>query len=353
MDCIYIPFIKKEIADLRFLSICWRVFPPIGIDDDVKTRLVLTIDQQLNKELWSEIVLWFDDLGFDDIEVAEAGIPDNEAIYVRGMDKSRIGLKYGLKSGPNQHFLFNQRLVSNRYRYAFHHEVDMVPTCKYWFSALRAGLPSKFLISGPIYRGPSTLGYRGLLHVNGNAFYGSSHERHADWVDILDSHIADSVSEGDVGITFDVATSRILMEYMNSSAPTHYQQKRHGMVDEDQVRSLASAIHYNNEILNAAGQVENETHYPLSFENHISRYCKGAKLVHGRRFRFFALSEVLNNLDLMTLDEKEFLLAYMRDEIGKTGVEAFRSSILANNRALQEIFRDSYLNSLVWGYPPA
>ena len=187
------------------------------------------------------------------------------------------------------------------------------------------------------------------MHVSGNAFYGSSHERHAEWVDMLDSFIVNSVSEGDVGITFDVSTSRILMEYMNSAAPAHYEQERHGMVVEDQVRYLAAAIHYNTEILNAAGQTENEIHYPLSFENHISKYCPGAKLVHGRRFRFMALSAVLKNLDSMTFDEKEFLLGYIRDEIGQSGVEAFRSSILANNRELLVTFRDSYLSSLVWG----
>lgn len=347
MDCIYIPFVRAEVSDLRFLSFCWRALPPFDLDDGYKTRLILSFDQKLSSTLKNEIVPWFDDLGFEGVEIAEAEIPDDEAIYVRGMDKSRIGPKYGLKSGPNKHFFFNQRLVSNKYRYAFHHEVDMVPTCNYWFSALRAGLPQDFLISGPIYRGPSTLGYRGLMHVNGNAFYGSSHDRHAEWVEMLDSFIAKSVAEGDVGITFDISTSRILMDYMNSAASSHYEQEKYGMAVEDQVRSLAAAIHYNNGILNAAGQVENEIHYPLSFKNHISRYCPKARLVHGRRFRFMALSAVLKKSDSLTMDEKDFLQVYIRDEIDKSGAEIFLNSILLNNPELLAALRDSYLSSLV------
>jgi hypothetical protein len=349
MDCIYIPFIVKEIADLRFLSLCWRSFVPVRPEDIPKTTLILSVDQQLSDGLKNEIVPWFENLGFADIRLFEARIPDDEAIYVRGMDKSRIGPKYGLKSGPNLHFFFNQRQVSGKFRYALHYEVDMVPTCKFWFSEMRAALPTKFLISGPIYRGPSTLGYRGMLHVNGNAFYGASHDLHHAWVDMLDTYIADCVSSGDVGITFDVATSRILMEYMNSAASALYEKGSLGITDEDQLRSLAAAIHYNNEILNAAGKHENETHYPLSFEDHISRYCPGARLVHGRRFRFMALPAVLNNSGSLTADEKQFLWAYVRDEISKPGVEAFRNAILLNNRELLTSLRDSYLSSLLGG----
>jgi hypothetical protein len=350
LDCIYIPMIEREIDDLRFVALGWRIFPPLR-GDGRKVDLLISFDRVDDLEAYRWVVDLFDGLGFSSVNILSAELSEKDAIYIR--DGSSCDEKLpamGCKSGPNMHWMWNQEYIDGRYGWSLQYEVDVIPVSDGWFDEIRRGLNENWLISGAIYRGPTRLGPRVINHVNGNAFYNSGHHLHKDWVEYTRRCIEILIEDGDSSPAFDVAPYAILGRFYSDGAVRFFDRlKGTFCCNEDMVRAILMSIGYSERIWNFAGSVEGRDEYILDFDKEKEVYGSRACLVHSQMYRYWLLGEILKNSDIISLEDKKFVCEYAAKKLFRRDRrrEIYRKYIEGNDY-IEKVLVDSFISPIIW-----
>lgn len=313
MECIYIPLIEKELPHLEFLSYSWRLFPPFSKKHGNHVDLIISFDIPPSSDTVDHCRALFSAFGFSQVKVISADLTAAEAVYHRGPVESGLSPKYGYKSGPNLHWLYNQRYTQGKYSWVLQNEVDMFPLGANWYDQCRSGLSDAWVMSGAIYRGPTRLGPRLWHHINGNAFYQPAHPLHAVWVDLTERSLLYFISQGDRHVAFDVAVFQLISLFFGANSLGVYAEFGSSLPDEDALRALISTINYNDRIWNFSGAVEMRLDYQVHFDQERSRYGTNALLVHSSCFRYWILQELLKNEIIFSTNEKMILIRYLEE----------------------------------------
>lgn len=354
MKAVYIPLIASEVDDLQFLSYCWRVKRPFleHRTENTPWDLLISFDKKhrnIDEALCTEL---FKGLGFRKVTVICADLDDKEAIYIRSVAewKNKPIPKFGLKSGPNLHFLFNQKTsIDLGYQQVFQCETDVIPVKSGWLDILASSIDESDLISGAIYRGPSHFGQgRLMFHINGNAIYVLSNPGYSHWLEFIETSILFKIRNGKNGVAFDTAPFDVLHEIASMGKQNDLASfEAFGFTSQDAVRKAIQAIDYNRNIHNFSGWVETSPSYILDFEAILSEYGDNPVLVHSSAFRYFALTYLLTAK--FSLEEKKWLATYIQRRLFPLDQrKVLQRRVLSNNDALRDCLADSYISPRIW-----
>lgn len=311
--------------------------------------LVISFDKKIGEADTGDVVGLFEPFGFRKIVLVDAGLSEAESIYIK-VDQGTLNIpELGRKSGPNLHWIFNQRYLAKNYTWALQYEVDVFPLEKYWYETLVERLNHDWLLSGPIYRGPTRLGGKIFNHVNGNSFYNCSNDRHSLWVDFVRQSILTLIAEGDSGPAFDVAPFVMLNRFYGERNLHLYKQLDSELLSsEDDLRLLLSAINYNNSIWNFSGVVELRNDYVVDFDHIRKAYSGSARLVHSSLYRYWMLGEIARGEYDFSKNEKLFVLEYCKKRLFPSDARSVVvKKILSRNLSLRLFLKRSFLSGLV------
>lgn len=355
MKAVYIPLIERELVDLEFLALAWRLCPPFLSNVKNDCDLIISFDAEVSEVCRSYVrdVLLpkFRSCGFDQVKIISANLSPEEAIYIRGSDDYDGEVpRLGLKSGPNLHFLFNQNYVKQcGYDLAFQCEADVVPLCSGWLEKIfsEAG---DFLICGPVYRGPSRLGGRVLRHINGNALYNLSHILYEDYLRLLGRSLEYLIEKGLISTAFDTALFEFFHYVEVENKSTIYSDFSDvGLTSEDVVRQYVSKISYSSCILNFTGGVESKPGYAVDFHSVLADYGSGAVAVHSPHFRYYMLGKLVKSR-VLDFKDKRFLVYYAKCRLfpRHSKADIYRKYVVPNE-ALKDALTKGFVSPLIWG----
>lgn len=295
----------------------------------------------------------FSEFGFKNVHILSAGLEASEAVYIR-TNTAPGGLdipKYGFKSGPNKHFLFNlNKLKSLGYKAVLQCETDMFPLKPDWVGAIFNSADFTKVVSGPIYRGPTALGGNVFLHVNGNAIYNLSHPKFEAWIDFLESCILYLVSQhGITGTAFDTSFFEVICLYIkNGWNSTIAKIKSDFVKNEDDLRAFLDLYHYNSKILNFSGSIEASSDYVIDFEMILSEFGNNPFLIHSPHFRYYIAAKILEKNKC--LDWKRLVNYFTNKLFPILERENNILKYVKSSDYISKVFIGSYLSPFAWRF---
>lgn len=353
MRAIYIPLIERELDDLFFLSLAWRVFAPFEKNASIDYDLVISFDRDVSESVSESCLKLFSEFGFKNVLLLSARLEDNEAVYIRSSIEAvdTPVPKYGFKSGPNKHFLFNLRkMKSLGYEAVLQCETDMFPLKSNWVEDIFNSVDTSKVVSGPIYRGPTTLGGNIAQHVNGNSIYNVSHPKFDIWIDFLECCIIYLISHRNVtGTAFDTSFFEVLSLYIKEGwSKTIGKIQCRFVRCEDDFRSLLELYHYNNKILNFSGGIEASDDYVFDLDVVLNGFGSVPYLIHSPHARYFIAAKIL---ELNVCSKRKRLERYFSSRLFPA--EKREKCILKYVKSSDYINRtyiSSYLNPFSWRF---
>lgn len=354
MDCIYIPLIERELIDLRFLSLTWRLFPPLRHRTAQTVDLIISFDKAVTPDIVRECKSLFTKFGFHQVRVISANLTDDEAIYTK-QDQNHKGPvpELGLKNGPNKHWIFNQTFCSRNYNISLQSEVDLLPLKQFWFEDLTNNFNPDWLLSGALYQGPSQLDPKIANHINGNALYNTAHKNHQRWVALTQQCIKSLIASGDLSPAFDIAVH--LFVNQKPKDDNHMSEGANG-IDQlpfhDFVRDIFTSMHHTPLIGNFAGTKEAHDQHVIDFDHLIKTNFSKSILIHSQHFKFYLLGLLLERQQELSLADNKFIICYLRKLIPREKRDIYFKKYIASNQAIQQALNNSYIAPYFWGTKP-
>jgi len=343
---IYIPLIERELPDLQFQSLVWQRHPPFSERAKSPVDLIISFDQPVDHATATTCENLFSNFHFQNIKVITANLTTEQAIYYRSLDVpgARPG-PYGLKNGPNAHWLFNQRHCEQHYDVSFQCETDVVPLRTGWLDQLFAQDLTGVLISGAAYRGPSQLALSLYNHVNGNALHNHTHRQYANWLAFVENCLKDVTKKGQLNVAFDFAIHNYVASISGKDSWTIGETDLlEPLQTWHELTEILFSHHFTPLLSNISGGVELGQGYQICFDTLIDQYAPNAIAVHSSLFRYLALGQILERAFLLSMQDKSFLVEYARRLFPLGQREEIFTKFLKLNPRLDQQLHNSFLS---------